>query len=663
MKLRVLSSLLPLALLALSACGEGLEQEPSVEGAELGQTKQLLRQEHAIPEQYIVVLRESDSAVALQGVPAIAQELSSLHAGSVLHTYEHAFKGFAVKMSEAQALRLLQDPRVALIEEDARVQAVATQTNAPWGLDRVDQPALPLNTSYVYNVTGANVNAYIVDSGIRATHTDFGTRVVSAFSYINDGRGTNDCNGHGTAVAGIVGGVTHGVAKGVKLHSVRVLDCLAQGTVSGVAAGVDWVTANHVKPAVANVSITAPVSTVLETAINNSIAAGVTYVVAAGNGNVDACTLSPSRVPAAITVAATTNTDARWASSNFGTCVDLFAPGLDVPAPWYTGDTATILMVGTSMSTAHVTGAAALYLQGATTATPANVASVLTTRSTLNQVTTPGTGSPNRLLYTRWIGDKTAPTTAITAPTAGAVLTGTATLTASAADNVGVTKVEFFFNSTRIATDTAAPYSIAWNTTTVANGSYTLTSKAYDLAGNVTTSVGVAVTVNNPVTCATTQQLLGNPGFESGNVTWYASAPNIIDGTTAGSAPRAGTWKAFLQGYGTANNDRLGQVVTVPSTACTLVLKFWLKVLTAETGTIAWDTLSVQTIDNATGAQIQALGSFSNLNAGTVYVERTFTLPIASYRGKTIRVQFDGVEDASNATGFFIDDASLTITR
>ncbi len=662
MKLRVLPSLFSLAVFGLSACGVGLEQEPSSEGVELGQTAQLLRQDRRVPEQYIVVLRDADPGVAAVGVPLVAEELSSLHAGSVLHTYEHAFKGFAVKMSEAAALRMLKDPRVAFIEEDSQVQAVATQTSAPWGLDRVDQPALPLNGSYVYNVTGAGVNAYIIDSGIRATHTDFGGRVVSAFTIINDGRGTSDCNGHGTHVAGVVGGATHGLAKGVRLHAVRVLDCAGQATISAVAAGVDWVTANHVKPAVANLSIVAAASSVIDTAVTNSIAAGVTYVVAAGNNNADACTISPARVAGAITVAATNNTDQRWANSNFGTCVDLFAPGVDITSAWYTGDTATNLMFGTSLSTAHVTGAAALFLQTNTTATPATVASMLTTRVTANVVGTPGTGSPNKLLYTRWIGDTVAPTTAITAPTAGATLSGTATLTASASDNVGVTRVEFYFNSTRIATDAAAPYSIAWNTTTVANGTYTLTSKAFDMAGNVTTSAGVSVTVSN-ATCSTTVQLLDNPGFESGNVTWSASAPNIIDGTALGSAPRTGTWKAYLQGYGAAQSDRLLQVVTVPTAACNLILRFWLKVNTAETGTVAWDTLRVQTFDNATAALIQSVGSFSNVNAGTAYVERVFTLDVAKHRGKTIRLQFDGAEDSTNVTSFFVDDVSLSITR
>jgi subtilisin family serine protease len=662
MKLRILPSLFSLAVFGLSACGVGLEQEPSSEGAELEQTAQLLRQDRRVPDQYIVVLRDADPGVAAVGAPLVAEELASLHAGTVLHTYEHAFKGFAVKMSEAAALRMINDPRVAFIEEDSQVQAVATQTSAPWGLDRVDQPALPLNGSYVYNVTGAGVNAYIIDSGIRATHTDFGGRVVSAFTYINDGRGTSDCNGHGTHVAGVVGGATHGLAKSVRLHAVRVLDCAGQATISAVAAGVDWVTANHVKPAVANLSIVAAASSVIDTAVTNSINAGVTYVVAAGNNNADACTISPARVAGAITVAATNNTDQRWASSNFGTCVDLFAPGVDITSAWYTGDTATNLMFGTSLSTAHVTGAAALYLQTNTTATPATVASMLTTRVTANVVGTPGTGSPNKLLYTRWIGDTVAPTTAITAPTAGATLSGTATLTASASDNVGVTRVEFFFNSTRIATDAAAPYSIAWNTTTVPNGTYTLTSKAFDMAGNVTTSAGVSVTVSNAA-CSISQQLLGNPGFESGNVTWSASAPNIIDGSNLGSAPLTGTWKAYLQGYGTAQSDRLLQVVTVPTTACNLILRFWLKVNTAETGTTAWDTLRVQTFDNATAALIQSVGSFSNVNAGTSYVERVFTLDVAKHRGKTIRLQFDGSEDSTNVTSFFVDDVSLTITR
>ncbi len=662
MKLRVLPSLFSLALFGLSACGGGLEQEPSTESADIAQTAQLLRQERPVPEQYIVVLRELDPAVASVGVPTVAEEMSSLHAGSVLYTYEHAFKGFAVKMSEAAAQRMLHDPRVAFIEEDSEVQAVATQTSAPWGLDRVDQPALPLNGTYVHNVTGTGVNAYIIDSGIRATHTDFGGRVVSAFTFINDGRGTSDCNGHGTHVAGVIGGATHGLAKGVRLHSVRVLDCAAQATISAVAAGVDWVTANHVKPAVANLSIVASASTVIDTAVTNSINAGVTYVVAAGNNNADACTISPARVGAAITVAATNNLDQRWAQSNFGTCVDLFAPGIDITSAWFTSDTATNLMFGTSLSTAHVTGAAALYLQTNTAATPATVASMLTSRVTLNAVASPGTGSPNRLLYTRWIGDTVAPTTAITAPVAGATVSGTVTLTASASDNVGVTKVEFFVNSTRIGTDTAAPYSLAWNSTTVVNGTYTITSKAFDMAGNVTTSAGVTVTVNNP-TCSITQQLLGNAGFEGGNVIWYASAPNIIDGTTLGSAPRTGTWKAYLQGYGTAQSDRLGQVVTVPATACNLILRFWLKVNTAETGTIAWDTLTVQTFDNANAALIQSVATFSNVNAGTAYVERVFTLNVALHRGKTIRLQFDGAEDSTNVTSFFVDDVSLTITR
>jgi len=662
MKLRVRHSLPLLVLFALSSCGEGLEQVPFIDGADLAQTAQLLRQERPIPGQYIVVLKESDQAVASLGVPAVAEEMASLHAGVVVHTYEHALKGFVVKMNEAAAQRLLKDPRIAWIEEDGEVEAVATQASAPWGLDRVDQAALPLNTTYIYNVTGASVNAYIIDSGIRATHTNFGGRVVGAYTYINDGQGTNDCNGHGTHVAGIVGGSTYGVAKGVTLHSVRVLDCLAQGTISGIVAGIDWVRLNHVKPAVANVSIIASASTALDTAVSNAVAAGITFVVAAGNNNGDACALSPARVASAVTVGVTNNLDERWVSSNFGTCVDLFAPGIDITSTWYTSDTATNMMYGTSMATAHVTGAAALYLGTATTATPATVASMLTTRMTANKVINPGTGSPNRLLFTRWIGDTVVPTTAITAPAAGAVVSGTVTITASASDAVGVTRVEFYRGTTLLGTDTAAPYSFAWNTTTVANAAYTLTTKAYDMAGNVGTSAGISVTVNN-ATCTTTQQLLANPGFELGNVNWYASASNIIDGTVNGSAPRTGTWKAFMQGYGTTVSDRLGQVVTVPSTACTVVFKFWMKIITNEVGTTPWDYLYVQTFDNATGVAIQTLATYTNVNAGAAYVERTFTLPVASYRGKTIRVEFNGTEDGSNATGFFIDDTSLTITR
>jgi subtilisin family serine protease len=215
------------------------------------------------------------------------------------------------------------------------------------GIDRIDQRNLPLSTTYTYNFTGAGVHAYIIDTGIRATHQNFGGRVSSqGFTAINDGNGTNDCNGHGTHVSGTVGSSTYGVAKGVTLHAVRVLGCTGSGSTAGVIAGVDWVTQNRILPAVANMSLGGGVSTALDTAVNNSINAGVTYAIAAGNSNANACNSSPARVAAALTVGSTTTSDARSSFSNFGTCVDLFAPGSGITSTWNTSDTATTGVVG-----------------------------------------------------------------------------------------------------------------------------------------------------------------------------------------------------------------------------------------------------------------------------------------------------------------------------
>ncbi len=363
----------------------------------------------AIPNRYIVVFKDAATSA---NITAIANTLRS-QGGQLHFTYDRALKGLAMTLPAAALEGLRHNPNVAYIEQDQtvslednvvptsdRLNLNADQSGATWGLDRIDQRSLPLNGIYHYDYTGAGVNAYIIDTGIRITHQQFGGRAVSGYTAVSDGNGTNDCNGHGTHVSGTVGGSTYGVAKSVKLYAVRVLDCNGSGTNSGVIAGIDWVTSHAVKPAVANMSLGGGASSALDTAVSNSINSGVTYAIAGGNSNANACNYSPARVAAAITVGATTSTDARASYSNYGTCLDIFAPGSSITSAWNTSDTATNTISGTSMATPHVTGAAALYLQSNPSASPATVRNALVNNATSGKVTSAGTGSPNLLLYT-----------------------------------------------------------------------------------------------------------------------------------------------------------------------------------------------------------------------------------------------------------------------
>ncbi|HYN85537.1 MAG TPA: S8 family peptidase [Pyrinomonadaceae bacterium] len=362
----------------------------------------LRKKANKVPNSYIVVLEDWAAQPAGENsfAPVVAEDLAKAHGGKIKHVYKHALLGFSVELPEAAAVALSNDPRVKFVEEDGVVRASATQSNPPWGLDRIDQRNLPLNQQYNYTPTGAGVHAYIIDTGIRATHAQFSGRMGNGYTAINDGNGSNDCNGHGTHVAGTVGGSTYGVAKGVTLHAVRVLDCSGNGTDAGVIAGVDWVRLNRVNPAVANMSLGGGASSALDTAVNNLINSGVSVAVAAGNDyGQNACNYSPARVANAITVGSTTSSDARSSFSNIGTCLDIFAPGSSILSAWYTSDTATNTISGTSMATPHVAGVAALYLQGNPSASPTTVRDTIVNTATTGVVTSPGTGSPNRLLY------------------------------------------------------------------------------------------------------------------------------------------------------------------------------------------------------------------------------------------------------------------------
>ncbi|ELS52138.1 S8 family peptidase [Streptomyces viridochromogenes] len=350
----------------------------------------------AIKDSYIVTLKKN---AGLKAASSAGKNLIKEYGGSVNKTFSTALNGYAATLSATEAKRLAADPAVASVEQNQRVRMDATQSGAPWGLDRIDQTSLPLSGTYTYpDSAGSGVTVYVIDTGVRITHQQISGRASYGYDAVDGDTTASDGNGHGTHVATTIAGSTYGVAKKAKIVGVRVLNNSGSGTTAGVVAGIDWVTANHSGPSVANMSLGGGASTALDTAVRNSIASGVTYAVAAGNSSANASSYSPARVAEAITVGATTSSDARASYSNYGSALDIFAPGSSITAGWYTSDTATNTISGTSMATPHVAGAAAVYLAGHTSATPAQVASALTAGATTNVVTSPGSGSPNRLL-------------------------------------------------------------------------------------------------------------------------------------------------------------------------------------------------------------------------------------------------------------------------
>ena len=354
-----------------------------------------------IPGRYIVVFKNT------VGNPAAEAANVMLGLGGQVHfTYTHAIKGFAATIPEAALQGILRNPNVDYVEQDQTVSANADQPTPTWGLDRIDQRDLPLDNNYHYNYTGAGVHAFIIDTGIRSSHGEFADRWQQGKNFVAknwrsapDANDTEDCNGHGTHVAATVGGTTYGVAKGVTLIPVRVLDCRGSGSWTGVIAGIDYVAGiDSTLKRVANMSLGGGASQSVDDAVDGAVTAGVTMVVAAGNDGANACNYSPARAASAITVGATGSSDARTSWSNYGSCVDIFAPGLGITSAWNTSDTATNTISGTSMASPHVTGVAALALASGAS-TPAAVANAITSTATPGVVGSPGTGSPNLLLY------------------------------------------------------------------------------------------------------------------------------------------------------------------------------------------------------------------------------------------------------------------------
>jgi hypothetical protein len=451
-----------------------------------------------IPNQYIVVFDER--AVPLDApvdaVAAVADELAAVHGGRRRHVYSRALTGFSVALPEPAARRLSEDPRVAYVEEDGVTFPTAVQTGVPnWGLDRIDQRVARLDDTYHYFADGTGVNVYVVDTGVFVNHPAFEGRAEAVFDNVGDGLplGT-DCYGHGTHVAGIAASEPYGVAKNAHVLAVRTNGCDGFGPWSNIVDALDWIVAHHVKPAVVNMSLGGGLSTAANDAIGRVTAAGILFVGAAGNNAEDACNETPGSAVGALTVGNAGDDDQPASTSNYGPCVDIYAPGEGIASTMYSDGTAW--MYGTSQASPHVAGAAALYLERHPTATPDEVRQAILGGATRNVLSGLVAGTPNLLLFTSHLGDNIPPTVALTSPAASAAVSGSVNVAATAADNSEVSSVRFLVGQTEIGRDQTAPYAVTWATSGIPNAAYTVRAIATDLAGNSSQS-SVQVTVLN----------------------------------------------------------------------------------------------------------------------------------------------------------------------
>jgi subtilisin family serine protease len=473
---------------------------------------------------WIVTLRDDVRSAT------VAHGLARQHGGQVGHLYTHALNGFSFRGSHTAATALMRNPNVLLVEADAEVWLDATQNDATWGLDRIDQRDLPLSGTYTYERTGNGVTAYVIDSGIRFSHNQFDGRAAQGADFVGDGQNGNDCNGHGTHVAGTIGGSVHGVAKNVQLVSVRVFGCSGGSSWETIIAGIDWVTANAKKPAVANMSLGGGSNTSVDTATRNMISSGVATAVAAGNGNfigrqADACNYSPARVAEAMTVSATSSNDAKASWANYGNCVDWFAPGVSITSAWHTSNTATNTISGTSMASPHTAGVAALYLEGSPGASAQQVREALYNATTKNKVTSSSTTN-NHLLYSGFIGGGGSSPSVPVANFSASPTSGSAPLTVQFTDTSSGSPTSWSWNFGDGTTSTAQHPSKTYSSA----GSYSVTLTATNATGSNTVTKSNFITVSAPsagITLSATGYKI--QGVKHADLSWSGASASYVD--------------------------------------------------------------------------------------------------------------------------------------